>query len=123
MRCTWGSSLTYVSRVSPGGNCAATPSRAVCRELEIYPNVWVGPSLFGFDILRPAAGTYLVGSASNGESTAGTAAQGALAQLSGIFHGTSDDQAEWFRRFDEGFIKPKLLLDQGSRGGSSGGAP
>lgn len=34
------------------------------RELEIYPNVWVGPSLFGFDILRPAAGTYLVGSAS-----------------------------------------------------------
>lgn len=33
------------------------------RELEIYPNVWVGPSLFGFDILRPAAGTYLVGSA------------------------------------------------------------
>lgn len=33
------------------------------RDLEIYPNVWTGPSLFGFDILRPAAGTYLVGSA------------------------------------------------------------
>lgn len=33
------------------------------RDLEVYPNVWTGPSLFGFDILRPAAGTYLVGSA------------------------------------------------------------
>jgi len=33
------------------------------RELEIYPNVWLGPSLFGFNILGPAAGTYLVGSA------------------------------------------------------------
>lgn len=33
------------------------------RDLEIYPNVWVGPSLFGFNILGPAAGTYLVGSA------------------------------------------------------------
>lgn len=32
------------------------------RELEIYPNMWVGPSLFGFNILGPAAGTYLVGS-------------------------------------------------------------
>lgn len=33
------------------------------RELEVYPNVWLGPSLFGFNILGPAAGTYLVGSA------------------------------------------------------------
>jgi len=33
------------------------------RDLEIYPNVWVGPSLFGFNILGPAAGTYMVGSA------------------------------------------------------------
>lgn len=33
------------------------------RDLEIYPNVWVGPSLFGFNILGPAAGTYLVGGA------------------------------------------------------------
>lgn len=33
------------------------------RDLEIYPNLWVGPSLFGFNILGPAAGTYLVGSA------------------------------------------------------------
>lgn len=33
------------------------------RNLEIYPNVWTGPSLFGFNLLGPAAGTYLVGSA------------------------------------------------------------
>lgn len=45
----------------------------------------------------------------------------ALSQLTGIFSGTSDDQAEWFRKIDEGFIKPKLLLDQGgSNSGSSG---
>ncbi len=35
------------------------------RDLEIYPNVWVGPSLFGFNILSPLAGTALVGSAEN----------------------------------------------------------
>ena len=33
------------------------------RDLEIYPNVWVGPSLFGFNIVSPLAGTALVGSA------------------------------------------------------------
>ncbi len=33
------------------------------RDLEIYPNVWVGPSLFGFNIVAPSSGTYLVGSA------------------------------------------------------------
>ncbi|WP_019634136.1 LLM class flavin-dependent oxidoreductase [Actinomadura atramentaria] len=35
------------------------------RELEIHPNVWTGPSLFGFDVVSPASGTYLVGSAEN----------------------------------------------------------
>ena len=35
------------------------------KDFEIYPNVWTGPSLFGFDILNPAAGTALVGSAEN----------------------------------------------------------
>lgn len=35
------------------------------RDLEIYPNVWVGPAWFGFDILGPASGTTLVGSAEN----------------------------------------------------------
>jgi alkanesulfonate monooxygenase len=35
------------------------------RDLEVYPNVWVGPSPFGFDILHPWAGTWIVGSAEN----------------------------------------------------------
>jgi len=35
------------------------------RDLEVYPNVWVGPSPFGFDILYPWAGTWIVGSAEN----------------------------------------------------------
>jgi len=35
------------------------------RDFEIYPNIWVGPSLFGFDIMGPLAGTTLVGSAEN----------------------------------------------------------
>ncbi|MBB4919180.1 LLM class flavin-dependent oxidoreductase [Streptosporangium saharense] len=35
------------------------------RDLEIYPNVWTGPSLFGFDVVSPSSGTYLVGSAEN----------------------------------------------------------
>lgn len=35
------------------------------KDLEIYPNIWVGPSPFGFDIVRPWAGTWIVGSAKN----------------------------------------------------------
>jgi alkanesulfonate monooxygenase len=35
------------------------------RDLEIYPNVWVGPAWFGFDIMGPSSGTTLVGSAEN----------------------------------------------------------
>ncbi|WP_131742834.1 LLM class flavin-dependent oxidoreductase [Actinomadura roseirufa] len=35
------------------------------RDLEIHPNVWTGPSLFGFDVVSPSSGTYLVGSAEN----------------------------------------------------------
>jgi alkanesulfonate monooxygenase len=35
------------------------------RDLEIYPNVWIGPAWFGFDILGPSSGTTLVGSAEN----------------------------------------------------------
>ncbi|KAI9807337.1 MAG: monovalent cation:H+ antiporter, CPA1 (nhx1) [Piccolia ochrophora] len=54
-----------------------------------------------------------------GESSEGhMTARGAIHQL---FSGTSDDQAQWFRQLDEGFIKPKLLLDQGK--GSGGGGP
>ncbi|KAG8532197.1 uncharacterized protein KY384_003838 [Bacidia gigantensis] len=41
-------------------------------------------------------------------------ATGAIQQL---FSGTSEEQAAWFRQIDEGFIKPKLLLDQNRKGG------
>ena len=40
-------------------------------------------------------------------------ARGAIRDL---FASTSDDHAAWFKQLDEGFIKPKLLLDQ-SKGG------
>lgn len=35
------------------------------KDFEIYPNLWTGPAWFGFDILGPASGTTLVGSAEN----------------------------------------------------------
>jgi len=35
------------------------------RDLEVYPNIWVGPSPFGFDVLYPWSGTWIVGSAKN----------------------------------------------------------
>ena len=45
-------------------------------------------------------------------------AAGAISQL---FSGTSDEHAAWFTQLDEGFIKPKLLLDQNRKGGGHGG--
>lgn len=50
----------------------------------------------------------------------GITASGALGQLAGMFGG-SDDQAEWFRKIDEDYIKPKLLLDSGKGNGNGGG--
>ncbi|KAK4697201.1 hypothetical protein P7C71_g833, partial [Lecanoromycetidae sp. Uapishka_2] len=41
-------------------------------------------------------------------------ASGAISQL---LSGTADEQAAWFTQLDEGFIKPKLLLDQNRKGG------
>lgn len=43
--------------------------------------------------------------------------------INSLLHGTSEDHAAWFRQLDEGFIKPKLLLD-GGKGphGHQGGA-
>ena len=37
--------------------------------------------------------------------------------ISQFFHGTSEENAAWFTQLDEGFIKPKLLLDQNKGGG------
>lgn len=41
--------------------------------------------------------------------------------ISSLINGTAEDHAAWFRQLDEGFIKPKLLLDGGK--GSHGGGP
>lgn len=40
--------------------------------------------------------------------------------INSLLHGTAEDHAAWFRQLDEGFIKPKLLLDGGK--GPHGGA-
>jgi sodium/hydrogen exchanger-like protein 6/7 len=57
------------------------------------------------------------GSASHDAPT--ITASGAFSQL---IHGTTEDHAAWFKQLDEGFIKPKLLLDggKGPHGGPSG---
>lgn len=46
----------------------------------------------------------------------------ASSAISSLINGTTEDHAAWFRQLDEGFIKPKLLLDggKGPHGGSSG---
>ena len=44
-------------------------------------------------------------------------ASGAISQL---LSGTSEEHAAWFTQLDEGFIKPKLLLDQNKKGGGGG---
>ncbi|KAH0602303.1 uncharacterized protein H6S33_009821 [Morchella sextelata] len=51
----------------------------------------------------------------------GITAGSAFNSLTGIFSGTSDDQAEWFRKLDEGYIKPTLLLDPGKGNGGGNG--
>lgn len=40
--------------------------------------------------------------------------------ISQLFSGTSEEHAAWFTQLDEGFIKPKLLLDQSRKRGSGG---
>ena len=40
--------------------------------------------------------------------------------ISQLFSGTTDENAAWFTQLDEGFIKPKLLLDQNRKGGGGG---
>lgn len=42
--------------------------------------------------------------------------------INSLLHGTSEDHAAWFKQLDEGFIKPKLLLDGGKPHGHQGGS-
>ena len=70
-----------------------------------------------------AGGPSSVPPPSSGESApnveAHLSASGAINQL---FSGTSEEHAAWFTQLDEGFIKPKLLLDQNRKtGGGHGG--
>ena len=64
-----------------------------------------------------------VGAGGGGGGLGGISVGGAVGHLAGILASTQDDQAEWFRKLDEGFIKPTLLLDQrkGAGGGWDGG--
>ncbi|RDL39310.1 Sodium exchanger [Venustampulla echinocandica] len=60
------------------------------------------------------------GSSARDNDAPALTASGAISQL---LHGTAEDHAAWFRQLDEGFIKPKLLLDGGKgphHGGPSG---
>jgi sodium/hydrogen exchanger-like protein 6/7 len=45
----------------------------------------------------------------------------ASSAINSLLHGTTEDHAAWFKQLDEGFIKPKLLLDgrKGPHGGPS----
>lgn len=57
--------------------------------------------------------------------TSGTADPGvphlsASSAINQLLHGTAEDHAAWFKQLDEGFIKPKLLLD-GGKGPHGGG--
>lgn len=40
--------------------------------------------------------------------------------ISHLLSGTTEETAAWFKQLDEGFIKPKLLLDSGRGGGPHG---
>ncbi|KAF3901820.1 hypothetical protein AA313_de0207128 [Arthrobotrys entomopaga] len=55
----------------------------------------------------------------NGESSATATTVNPVSALSQLVRGTVEDQAEWFRQLDEGYIKPHLLLD--SSKGHDGG--
>ena len=61
-----------------------------------------------------AAGSSHAGANQAPSSDVSLSATGAISQL---FSGTSEEQAAWFTQIDEGFIKPRLLLDQNRKGG------
>ena len=58
------------------------------------------------------------------EETSGGGGMSATGAISQLLSGTTEDHAKWFRQLDEGFIKPKLLLDggKGPHGGGGGGS-
>jgi len=62
---------------------------------------------------------YPTSGSSNQHDSPHMTASGAISQL---LHGTAEDHAAWFKQLDEGFIKPKLLLDggKGPHGGTLG---
>lgn len=53
------------------------------------------------------------------ETPANEAHLSASDAISQFFTGTTEQHAAWFTQLDEGFIKPKLLLDQNRKGGGS----
>ena len=61
-----------------------------------------------------AAGSSHTGTNHRPSGELNLSATGAITQL---FSGTTEEQAAWFTQLDEGFIKPKLLLDQNRKGG------
>ena len=57
----------------------------------------------------------------HGREEAGEPPLSATGAISQFFSNTSDQHAAWFKQLDEGFIKPKLLLDQSDKGGGGNG--
>ena len=53
------------------------------------------------------------------QSAAGDVHMSASGAISQLFSGTAEEHAAWFTQLDEGFIKPKLLLDQNRKGGGA----
>jgi sodium/hydrogen exchanger-like protein 6/7 len=71
---------------------------------------------------RRDAGSYPTSGSADRHDAPTISASGAINSL---LHGTAEDHAAWFKQLDEGFIKPKLLLDGGKgpgRGDGSGPA-
>ncbi|KAL8970344.1 MAG: hypothetical protein Q9197_003858 [Variospora fuerteventurae] len=66
---------------------------------------------------NPTAQPTASGGDYGGHAEGQLSASGAISQL---FSGTSEEQGAWFTQLDEGFIKPKLLLDQNRKGGGGG---
>ncbi|RPB28656.1 sodium/hydrogen exchanger [Terfezia boudieri ATCC MYA-4762] len=60
-------------------------------------------------------------SSEGGDVGVGSSTFGASLSAGRLLSSTTDDHAEWFRQLDEGYIKPRLLLN--SKGHGNGGGP